>query len=97
MQSTLFPEVIDYAMADSPSGPWEYKGRLFDEVPNSPTNHQAVVEYKGDWYFIYHNAALNGGGEFRRSVCVDYAYFNEDGTMKKIVPTGRGVKQITED
>ena len=94
--SAKFPEVIDYAMSASPAGPWEYKGRLFDEVPNSPTNHQAVVEFKGDWYFIYHNAALEGGGEFRRSVCVDYAYFNEDGTMKEIIPTTKGVKQIKD-
>lgn len=94
--SAQFPEVIDYAMADSPAGPWVYKGRLFDEVPNSPTNHQAVVEYKGNWYFVYHNAALKGGGEFRRSVCVDYAYFNDDGSMKEILPTEKGVMEIVE-
>lgn len=92
--SALFPEVIDYAMADSPAGPWTYMGRLNDEMPNSPTNHQAVVEFKGNWYFVYHNAGLENGGEFRRSVCVDELIFNEDGSIRKIEPTVKGVKQV---
>jgi beta-xylosidase len=92
--SAEFPEVIDYAMADSPEGPWEYKGRLNDVMVNSPTNHQAVVEYKGQWYFIYHSAGLAGGGEFRRSVCVDDLNYNPDGTIQKIIQTDRGVEAI---
>ncbi|MBL3656091.1 glycoside hydrolase family 43 protein [Fulvivirga sediminis] len=86
-----FPEYIDYAMATSPEGPWEYKGRLNDRVPNSGTNHQAIVEYKDDWYFIYHNGKLPDGGDFRRSVCVDHLYYNEDGTIKQIVQTETGI------
>ncbi len=92
--SAEFPEVIDYAMAKSPEGPWTYKGRLNDLVPNSPTNHQGILEYKGDWYFVYHNGNLPTGGEFRRSVCIDYLYFNEDGTLQKVAQTGTGVSKI---
>ncbi|MFA0964416.1 glycoside hydrolase family 43 protein [Roseivirga sp. BDSF3-8] len=92
--SAQFPEVIDYAMADSPEGPWTYQGRLNDTVPNSPTNHQAVVEYKGAWYFIYHTGSLPNGGEFRRSVSIDRLHFNEDGTMQEIVQTVEGVERV---
>ncbi|MFY0624869.1 MAG: glycoside hydrolase family 43 protein [Reichenbachiella sp.] len=92
--SAEFPEVIDYAMASSPEGPWEYKGRLNDVMPNSPTNHQGVLEFKGNWYFVYHDGSLPQGGEFRRSVCIDYQYFNDDGTMKKIDRTPNGVNRI---
>jgi beta-xylosidase len=92
--SAEFPEVIDYATAASPEGPWQYRGRLNDLVPNSPTNHQAVLPYKGKWYFVYHNGALSGGGEFRRSVCIDYVHFNEDGTMNKIKQSAKGVEAI---
>ena len=92
--SAKFPEVIDYAMASSPEGPWTYKGRLNDLVPNSPTNHQGVIEFKGDWYFVYHNGSLPNGGEFRRSVCIDYLHFNEDGSLQKVVQTSRGVSRI---
>lgn len=87
-----FPEVIDYAMAISPEGPWEYKGRLNDRVPNSPTNHQSIVEFKDNWYFVYHNGKLPKGGEFRRSVCIENLYYNEDGTIRKIKQTDEGVK-----
>ncbi len=92
--SAEFPEVIDYAMADDPTGPWEYKGRLNDLVPNSPTNHQGVENYKGNWYFVYHNGALPSGGEFRRSVCIDYLNFNEDGTLQVVKQTSLGVSAV---
>ncbi|MEQ9306968.1 MAG: glycoside hydrolase, partial [Marinoscillum sp.] len=75
-------------------GPWEYKGRLNDLVPNSPTNHQAIVEYKNRWYFVYHNGNLPQGGEFRRSVCIDYLNYNDDGTIQKIIQTDEGVSKI---
>lgn len=46
---------ISYCMADSIYGPYEYKGRILDEV-NSGTNHSSIVEYKGQWYLFYHTA-----------------------------------------
>ena len=60
---------------------------------NSNTIHQAIVEFKGQWYFIYHNGSIqnpHGGNSFRRSVCVDYLYYNPDGTMKRVVQTTEG-------
>jgi hypothetical protein len=34
---------------------------------NSNTNHQAIIQYKGKWYFIYHNRALvSDAGSFHR-------------------------------
>jgi hypothetical protein len=48
---------------------------------------------KGRWYFIYHNAALPGGGPYKRSVCVDELFYNEDGTIKKIAMTESGIEQ----
>ncbi|MES2882605.1 MAG: glycoside hydrolase, partial [Bacteroidota bacterium] len=42
---------------------------------------------------IYHNGALvPDAGSFHRSVCVDYLYYNNDGTMKKMAMTSEGVK-----
>lgn len=31
---------------------------------------------------------------FRRSICVDYLYYNEDGTIKEVIPTKEGVEAI---
>ncbi|WP_010663298.1 glycoside hydrolase family 43 protein [Marinilabilia salmonicolor] len=87
-----FPEKTAYAMSKSIEGPWEYKGILNEIAGNSNTNHQAILEYKGNDYFIYHNGGIpTQGGSFRRSVCVDYLYYNPDGTLKRIIMTSEGV------
>ncbi len=88
-----FPEKTAYAMSKSITGPWEFKGILNELAGNSNTNHQAIIEYKGKDYFIYHTGGLQPhGASFRRSVCVDYLYYNEDGTIKKIQMTSEGVE-----
>lgn len=92
--ATDFPEKIAYAMADNIEGPWEYKGLLNKVAGNSTTNHQAIIEYKGNWYFIYHNGALPGGGGASRSVCIDHLYYNKDKTLKRIIMTSEGVPAI---
>ncbi len=81
------PATYDYATASNPLGPWTYRGRILDTVTNTTTNHAAIVEFKGQWYVVYHNGALPGGGEFRRSVSVDKLFFNPDGTIQKVVQT----------
>ncbi|WP_163270271.1 glycoside hydrolase family 43 protein [Dysgonomonas sp. 511] len=87
-----FPEKIGYSMSRSIHGPWEYKGILNEIAGNSNTNHQAIVEFKGQWYFIYHNGAIpTEGGSFRRSVCIDRLYYNDDDTMKRVQMTSEGI------
>jgi beta-xylosidase len=87
-----FPEKIAYAMSKSINGPWEYKGILNELAGNSNTNHQAIIDFKGKSYFIYHNGAIQpNGGSFRRSVCVDRLYYNKDGTMKRVIMTTEGI------
>ena len=90
-----FPEKIAYAMSRSPEGPWVFKGLLNEVAGNSNTNHQAIIDFKGRSYFIYHNGSLpTDGGSFRRSVCVDYLYYNKDGTMKRVQMTTEGVPAV---
>ena len=91
--ATEFPEKIAYAMADNIQGPWEYKGILNEIAGNSNTNHQGIVEFKGQWYFLYHNGGINtDGGSYSRSVCIDKMYYNADGTIRKIEMTTKGVQ-----
>ncbi|SNS68645.1 Glycosyl hydrolases family 43 [Belliella buryatensis] len=90
-----FPEKTAYAMSKSITGPWEYKGILNEVAGNSNTNHQAIIEFKGKDYFIYHNGSIpTDGGSFRRSVCIDYLYYNPDGTLKRVVMTTEGVEPV---
>lgn len=91
--ATEFPEKIAYAMADNIQGPWEYKGILNEIAGNSNTNHQGIVDFKGQWYFLYHNGGINtDGGSYSRSVCIDKMYYNADGTIRKIEMTTKGVQ-----
>ncbi len=90
--ATGFPEKIAYAMSKSIHGPWEYKGILNELAGNSNTNHQSIIDFKGKSYFIYHNGAINtNGGSFNRSVAIDRLYYNEDGTIKRIIMTSEGI------
>ncbi|MFT4203604.1 MAG: family 43 glycosylhydrolase [Chitinophagaceae bacterium] len=95
---------ILYGIGDSPYGPFTYKGVILDSM-NSVTNHHSIVEYKGQWYLFYHNADKffhdNPSAKpddpnrwFRRSVCIDYLYYNPDGTIQKVIPTKESVKEI---
>lgn len=89
-----FPEKIVYAMSKKMTGPWIYKGVLNELAGNSNTNHQAIVDFKGKSYFVYHNGGINThGGSFRRSFCIDELHYNPDGTMKRVVMTSEGVSK----
>lgn len=92
------PEQIAYAMAPSITGPWTYGGMITGPAKHGFTIHPAVVEFKGQWYFFYHDGSnsINGepGGDCRRSVCVESLYFNPDGTIQPIVQTPEGVSVI---
>jgi len=91
--ATGFPEKIAYAMADKVDGPYVYKGLLNEIAGNSNTNHQAILEFKKKWYFIYHDGSLqNGGGSYSRSVAIDELKYNGDGTVKRILMTTEGLK-----
>lgn len=91
-------EQICYSMAPSITGPWTYGGFITGPAKHGFTIHPSVVEFKGNWYFFYHDGAydLNGtpGGDCRRQVCVEYLHFNPDGSIKPIVLTTEGVSSI---
>lgn len=90
-----FPERIAYAISDTPDGPYTYQGILNEIAGNSNTNHQAIIEFKGKCYFIYHNGGIQtDGGSFSRSVCIDLLEFDENGLYKPVRMTTKGVEVI---
>lgn len=85
-----WPEQLVYCTSDSPTGPWRPGGLLMTEAENSNTSHQAIIEYKKNWYIFYHNGTLPDGGSWRRSVCVERLVYNDDGSIPLITPTVKG-------
>jgi arabinoxylan arabinofuranohydrolase len=81
------PEHIGYSISNSPTGSWKNSGTLMPTEGKSFTNHPGMVDFKGKTYLFYHNGALPGGSGFNRSVCVDEAAFNKDGTIKPMKMT----------
>ena len=92
--ASLWPEKTCYAMSKDINGPWEYKGILNELAGNCNTNHQAIVEFNNNWYFVYHNGGLYNGGSYLRSVCIDYLFYDTDHTIKKIQMTSEGVRKV---
>lgn len=87
---------ILYAWSDKIFGPYEFKGEILGPV-NSGTNHHSIVEYKGQWYLFYHTSDLalqhipeeseeREYVQWRRSVSFSQLFYNEDGTIRKVVP-----------
>ncbi len=85
-------ETLAYAMADHPMGPFSFKGVFMDESPTKCwTNHHSIVEYQGQWYLFYHHNDYSPKFDKNRSTRIDSLSFNADGTIRKVVPTLRGV------
>jgi hypothetical protein len=85
-------ERIEYATGPSPLGPFTWAGVVLDESASGCwTSHHSFVEYKGQWYFFYHDRDLSPGFDKRRSIRADKVYFNDDGSIRKVIPTLRGV------
>lgn len=85
-------ERLEYAMSKSPLGPFNYTGVLMDESASGCwTNHQSIIQFKGQWFLFYHNNDLSPQFDKNRSIRADSLFFNEDGTIRKVEQTLRGV------
>jgi hypothetical protein len=64
-------------MDESPTGCW--------------TNHHSFIQFKNKWYLFYNHKDLSPQFDKNRSIRVDSLSFNADGTIRKVIPTLRGV------
>jgi hypothetical protein len=87
---------IDYMTSDNPMTGFEYRGTIlpnpWDNLDNN--NHHSIVEYQDQWYIFYHNRAVSNS-VYQRSVCIDYLYYNSDGTIQTVNATQEGVNPGT--
>ena len=86
------PEYISYSTANSPEGPWTYKGQIMKRADHLAfTNHAGIIDFKGNSYIFYHDQDLSKGQGFKRSVSVEQFTYNADGSIPLITPTKEGV------
>ena len=85
-------ERLEYAMGDGPLGPFTVTGVIMDESPTGCwTNHQSFIEFGGQWYLFYHHNDYSPAFDKNRSTRIDSLFFEADGTIRKVIPTLRGV------
>nr|WP_320058160.1 glycoside hydrolase family 43 protein [uncultured Bacteroides sp.] len=97
--STCCPEGIGYAMGNSPTGPWEYKGMIMEGDKRSSGNHPGIIDYKGKSYVFGFNYAIlkqtMSKHYERRSICLENLRYNTDGSIQKLpFWSNTGVKQL---
>ena len=85
-------ERLEYATSNSPLGPFKVTGVIMDESESGCwTNHHSLVQFKDQWYLFYHDKDYSPKFDKARSIRADSLFFNTDGTIKKVIPTLRGI------
>jgi len=85
-------ERLEYATSNNPLGPFKFTGVIMDESASGCwTNHQSIIKFKNQWYLFYHNDDLSPQFDKNRSIRCDSLFFNADNTIRKVIPTLRGV------
>jgi hypothetical protein len=90
-------ERLSYATAPSLRGPWTYQGELTGPAKNSFTIHPGIIDdFKGQSYLVYHNGELTlpdgqTGGTNRRSIAIDYLYYDAGGRIWPITQSEAGI------
>ena len=82
--STGDTHFIAYATADTPYGPFTYRGNVLNPVEGW-TNHHSIVEFEGKWYLFYHDTELSGETPLRNIKMAELTHL-EDGTIQTIEP-----------
>ena len=86
--STCCPEALGYAMSDSPTGPWEWKGYIMKPTHRDRGNHPGICDYKGHSYVFGQSYDLMHLDTYvhheRRSVNATEITYNADGTIQEV-------------
>lgn len=98
---------VRYGISKSPLGPIEIPANniVIQGIPSQgiyATGHNSVVQVpnRDEWYIVYHRFSYPTGikmgdaGGFHREVCIDKLEFNQDGTIKQVIPTHAGINPV---
>jgi beta-xylosidase len=92
---------VAYAVADSPTGPFERIGKILEQDPAVATGagHHSVLHAPGSdaWYIVYHRRPLGETDRNHRVVCIDELRFTADGRIEAVRITMEGVARDPVD
>jgi beta-xylosidase len=88
---------VAYAVADSPTAPFERIGKILEQDPAVATGagHHSVLHAPGSdrWYIVYHRRPLGETDRNHRVVCIDELRFTADGRIEPVKITMVGVER----
>ena len=84
--STGDTHLLCYAVGDTPTGPFTYRGVILTPVVGWTTHH-AIIEWKGKWYLFHHDSVPSGGKSWLRSLKVCELTFDANGDIETIEGT----------
>jgi len=91
---------VRYSYSDSPYGPFTpgknnpILSTNEDKTVHGP-GHHSVLKENDDYYIVYHkhDYPMTRGG-LARQVCIDKMIFENDSTIKKVVPSSKGIADL---
>jgi hypothetical protein len=86
-------EVIAYATAPAPLGPYTYRGIIMNGSATEWTNQASIVRWGSRWLFFYHDGP---SGTHARKVRAECLRFEPDGSIQPITRTSAGLSACTE-
>ncbi len=86
---------VAYAIADSPLGPFKRIGKILQQDMKIATGagHHSVIQIPNEdkWYIVYHRRPLTEKDGNSREVCIEDLYFDDNGYIKPVVLSKKGV------
>ncbi len=86
------PTKLDYAVSDSPYGPYERRGTVIDNTgcdPASWNNHGSVIKAGDEWFVFYHSSTNNT--EFSRRARAERITVDEkNAVIEQALPSSNG-------
>ena len=86
---------VAYAIADSPFGPFKRTAKILQQDPKVATgagHHSVIHEPRTNkWYIVYHRRPLTETDGNSRVTCIDELQFDNEGFIKPVKITFKGV------
>jgi hypothetical protein len=89
---------VRYAISENVNGPYREIGgsMTYPILSRDDSNnilgpgHHSMMDYKGRTFIAYHRQSYPFV-DSKRQTCIDEVFFNKDGSIKKVIPTHKGV------